>query len=312
MQQRLLRIRDLEYLLAVAEHRSFAKAATALSVTQPTLSNQIRKIEEALDCRAFNRQSREVELTPEGAIIVAHAQSVTAAFYELELAMKGSSGFLGGRLRFGVIPTVSPYLSAPLLSAIRARNETGLVSFQEAVTEELEAQVLRGDLDFAVTATLPKKPDLKARRLGVERLVYLSADPIPEDPFAIEPDGAASAGARPILLMHEGHCFRDAVYASIARVNGALAEAVDYDVSPTSLSTLVSLVRGRVGNSLLPAPFVAAGCEPLEGLATRMLGANPFQRTIHLIFRAGRETNVGLSQIEDLAAAVHREVSEAA
>lgn len=302
--QRLLRFRDLEYFIAVAEHRSFAKAAEALGVAQPTVSNQIRKFEEALDCRAFRRDGRGVGLTPDGERLFERAQIVMAAFHDLERATRGERMFSGGRIRVGAIPTVSPYLAPPLLARVCARNEGGVVTYAEALTETLERRVARGELDFAVTATLPQTEDVVARRIVVERLVYLSADRFDDDPFGPETPDAAR---RPILLMHEGHCFRDAVYASIARVNDALADEIAYDFAPTSLATLVGLVRGGLGDAVAPAPFAAiAG----GGVHAHALDPARFQRTLQLIVRSGREKHADMARVAELLRAAHMEASE--
>ena len=296
--QRLLRIRDIEYFLALAEHQSFARAAEALGVTQPTLSNQIRKIEEALGCRAFRREGRDTVLTPEGEAILEHGQRVLSAFYDLERATRGEAVFSGGPIRFGVIATASPYLGPPLLDEIRARSPGGTVSFVEGLTEELERRVAKGELDFAVTATLPKHRDLSAQRIAAERLVYLSGAPISGDPFASRP---AADGRRPILLMHEGHCFREAVFASISRANAALADAIDYAITPASLATLVSLVRSGFGDAVGPAPYAAG----VADLWKHPLDPSIFQRTLHLITRKGRDKLADLASVATLAADIH-------
>ncbi|MEM9726054.1 MAG: LysR family transcriptional regulator [Pseudomonadota bacterium] len=303
---RLLRIRDLEYLLAVAEHRSFARAAVGLGVSQPTLSNQIRKIEDMVGRRLFQRAGRSVTLTPEAGALVEHAMRVTEAFYDFERASRGAGAFLPGPLRFGVIPTISAYLGAPLLAALREESDGAPVMFQEALTEEVEARVEAAELDFGVTATLPRRTELRARRIATERLAYVSARSVGDDPFSVEP---GQPPRRPILLMHNGHCFREAVFSCITRVNGAAADAADLTASPATLSTLISLAASGLGDAVIPAPFMATLRSQAPTLNISLLDRNPFQRSIHLIYRASREKQSGLTKIERIARETHRRVA---
>ena len=303
--RRLLRFRDIEYFIAVAEQRSFAKAADVLGVTQPTLSNQIRKIEETLECKLFERSSREVTLTPEGQLALEHGRVVMRAFYDLDDAMRGEGAFLGRRLRFGVIPTVSPYLGPGLLEQVRRRNPEGGVSFVEGLTADLERMVAVGELDFAVTATLPADKSLSDVRLGPEQLVYVGRGPVEDDPFA---PGAEQG--RPLILMQEGHCFREAVYAAIARRNALMLERVSYSIAPASLATLASLAVSGAGDAVAPAPFVAAHREWFGGLEVRRLDPDLFQRSLHLVVRSARAKHAETERLAAMASALHAEITK--
>lgn len=299
--RRQLRFRDLEYFVAVAEHRSFGQAAESLCVTQPTLSNQIRRIEEALECKAFERDGRSVRVTPEGERMLEHARRILAGFYDLDRAVRGEEDFVGRKLRLGAISTVAPYLGPPLLARLTAENRDGAVSFVEGLTEDLEKRVASGELDCAITATPPRDASLRARRIGEERLVYVSAAALPADPF--EEEGAEAA--RPIILMQEGHCFRDFVYDAIARLNERRLGALNYAISPSSLSTLACLVRSGAGDALLPEPFLAALPSLVEGLERRALPDRRFRRGVQLIMRASREGHVDMDRLAGLAAQAH-------
>ncbi len=296
--RRLLRFRDLEYFVAIAERESFAQAADALAVSQPTLSNQMRKFEEALGCRVFTRQGRGARLTPEGERALVHARSILQAFADFDRAVRGDEDFVGRRLRFGAIPTVAPYLGPPLLKRLCAENPDGETAFVEGLTEDLEAQVASGALDFAISATAPKDPALRARRVGLERLVYVSARPIPADPFR-------DAAPRPMLLMQEGHCLRDQVFEALTRRNARLVTALNYAISPSSLATLAALIRGGVGDALFPEPFLHAAPSLFEGLAQRRLPAARFERGVQLVARAAREDHRDIRRLSDIVAETH-------
>ncbi|MEO1328817.1 MAG: LysR family transcriptional regulator [Pseudomonadota bacterium] len=296
---RQLRFRDLEYFVAVAEHRSFAKAAEALCVSQPTLSNQIRRIEEALRIRAFRREGRSVRVTPEAARMLDHARAILGAVDEFERTVEGEDDFIGRRLALGAISTVAPYLGPPLLARLRRENAEGEIRFVEGLTEDLERRVASGELDCALTATPPGDPNLRERRIAVEGLVYVTTAPAAEGALASEgPD-------RPILLMQQGHCFRDLAYDVVARLKAARVGTVDHAITPASLSTLVGLVRSGAGDALLPAPFASALPEALSGLAVRPLPGDAFQRTLRLVMRASREHHVDMARLAAIAAELH-------
>lgn len=300
----LLRFRDLEYFVAVAERRSFAKAAEALGVSQPTLSNQMRRIEGSLGCRVFDRAGRAVTLTPEGERILPIAREALRCAYDLDRARRAGDDFVGRTLRFGVIATVATYLGPPLVKRLAAENRTGSVSFVEAVTGVLEARVASGELDFAVTATPPQEATLQARPFAAERIVYLSAVPPVGDPLS-----ERGEARRPILLMQEGHCLRDFAYEALARANAQMVDKVNYAVAPASLSTLCELVRHDLGDALAPAPLVAALPQLTQGLSVTPLEARRFERSLHLIVRAGRADTREMKRLRAIAAETHAALS---
>ncbi|MEM9012533.1 MAG: LysR family transcriptional regulator [Pseudomonadota bacterium] len=303
--RRLLRFRDLEYLLAVADHFSFGKAAEALGVSQPTLSNQIRKVEETLGQRVLRREGRHVSVTPEGREILGCVRDIMRAFAALDHVAGRRQAEARRALRFGAIPTTSPYLGPPMLEALRCEAGRDEVVFVEGLSDTLETMVAQGELDFAITATLPQNPMLASQSVGAERLVYVSAGPIPNDPFD------STGEQTPILLMQEGHCFRDTVYAAIARRNAKAIAALNYRIGPTSLATLVGLVKSGVGDALLPEPFVAAQPAVMEGAVTQLLEPTFFSRNIQMIQHAGRQQDPSLEHALELLCAVHEKAGAA-
>lgn len=296
--RRLLRIRDLEYVVALAETASFVRAAAKLGISQPTLSTQIRRIEDLFGVSLFERRGRSIGLTPEGQQILTHARVVLHAFRELDRASMGAEGLYGRDIRFGVIPTVAPYFAPPLLRRMLALNEGGRIDLIEALTDNLEAAVEASELDFALTANLPKSPSLLAWPLGVEGLCYISRFPLDDDPLHGDTN-------RPILLMQEGHCFRDVVYAALGRLSRSSADALNYRIGPASLMTLTCLVRAGIGDSIVPAPFVKGFPALMQDLHTVDLDTGQFGRTVHMIVRKNRQGHVDLRALRDTLAAVH-------
>ena len=156
-----MNIRDLKYAVAVADNRHFGRAAEACFVGQPTLSAQIRKLEDELGVTLFEHTKRSVRITPVGAEIVAQARTVLAAADLIEETAKASLDPLSGPLRLGMIPTIGPYLTPILLPSLRHGRPKVELGLSEDMTEVLEHQLLDGRIDAAIIAT-----DITDRRLS--------------------------------------------------------------------------------------------------------------------------------------------------
>lgn len=241
-------LRQLSYLVALAETRHFGRAATRVHVTQPALSTQIKELEERLGAQLVDRSERALKLTPVGHEVLASAQRVLAEVERMENAARWQEG-LRGRLKLGVIPTVAPYLLPRALGDIRARDITVDLRLREAQTEVLLEELAEGALDAALIA-LPS---------GVPGLVEL---PVLTDRFLLA-GGAAhvaemrAAGTVPrpseldpsrLLLLDEGHCLAD----QALEVCGARRGATRVDLGASSLATLCGLVAAGFGQTLLP------------------------------------------------------------
>ena len=164
-------LRDLEYLLAVAEHLAFGRAAQACSVSQPTLSAQIRKLEDLLDVEVFERTSRGVLLTSRGAEVVAQARLVVAEARRMfEVAAAGAALMEGG-FRLGIISTLGPYLVPFLLKPLRERFPKLRLLLSEGITRALQRQVEEGELDAILAAGPLPGSDLTELKLFREEFV---------------------------------------------------------------------------------------------------------------------------------------------
>jgi len=279
---KLLRFRDLEYFIAVAEHGSFSRAAEACAISQPTLSAQIRRMEELLGLTLVERRHGAATVTTEGAEVLAAAREIMDAFYRVQRTTAGDGILLGRPLRFGVLPTVAPYFAPRFLTALAAINADANIDFVEDRTDALEFAVNADALDFAVTATLPRLQTLVAVPLAGERLVAVSAQPLPA---SVAIDNLAG----PLLLMQEGHCFREVVSEAIRRANARKGAAVTTRIGPSSFATLLSMVRGGLGETILPEPFVRENAASLAALSTALIEPEGEGRQLQLIVRRGRE-----------------------
>lgn len=276
----LFTLRQLQYLLAVADTLSFRRAAEMCHVSQPSLSAQISELEDRLGVRAFERDRRRVLLTAAGRELVDRARRVVAEADELVAAARRAGDPLAGTLRLGVIPTISPYLLPSVTPRLRTRFPRLTVAWIEEKTDLLLHNLEAGALDAALVA-------LEADLGDVEHEV------IARDPFVLvapkdHPLGRGKAAAVPadlrgaeVLLLDEGHCFRNQALELCGKVRARPA-----DFRATSLTTLVQMVAGGAGLTLLPALAV-----PTEARRAR-LAVRPFAvpapaRTVALVWRKG-------------------------
>lgn len=242
-------LRQIQYLVAVAERRSFQAAARDCHVSQPALSAAVAQAEHALGVRIFDRDRHGVRLTLAGESFVAAGLDVLTRAQQL---VSGATRFgdpLSGRLRVGLIPTVGPYLLPIVAPALRAQfPRLGLV-WSEDKTALLLAQMDRGEIDAAVVALDDEVAKRPHAVLGLDPFVLA----VPRT-HALATESANGAltidrlAGESLLLLDEGHCLRGHVLAVCAQTRTS-----DAGYRGTSLSTLVQMVAGGFGVTLLPA-----------------------------------------------------------
>jgi LysR family hydrogen peroxide-inducible transcriptional activator len=271
----LLTLRDLRYLLALADHQHFGRAAEACGVSQPTLSVQLRKLEEQLGLALFERSRRAVVPTPACARLIGHARAAVAEADALVAAARALGDPLAGRFRLGIIPTLAPYLLplvfAPLRAALPAIEIEPWEDQTAALTERLRAHAL----DAALLATEADHPDLASRALFDEP--FLAALP-PDHALAARAEVGEAELAADILVLADGHCLRDQALAACGR-EGAYGGSL----RAASLPTLLNMVAAGYGTTLVPA--LAAGAAQDLGIVLRPLAARA-GRTVRLVWRA--------------------------
>jgi LysR family hydrogen peroxide-inducible transcriptional activator len=271
-------LRQLQYAVAVADDLSFSRAAERCHVSQPSLSAQLAQLEDALGVRLFERTGKPVILTTAGREIVERARRLVVDADDLGLAARRVSDPLAGTIRLGVIPTISPYLLPSITPALRKGFPRLTVAWLEEKTDALMKSLAEGAVEGAIVA-------LEAEVGDVEREI------IARDPFVLvaPPDHALAKKKAPVssaelkgaelMLLDEGHCFR----SQALEVCGA-ARAHECAFRATSLSTLVQMVAGGAGITLLPALAVAAETAR-AGLRVRPLAATHARRTIAMVWR---------------------------
>ena len=270
-----MNLRDLRYLLAVAEHEHFGRAAQACGISQPTLSVQVRKLEELLGVVLFERTSKTVVPTAACARLIGHARAAVAETEAILTVARTLRDPLAGQFRLGIIPTLAPYLLPLVFAPLRAALPALQVEPWEDQTAALLEKLRAHELDAVLLATEPDGPDLASHSLFAEP--FLAALP-PEHPLAAHETVTEADLARDILVLADGHCLRDQALAACGHSGSALGGAL----RASSLSTLLNMVAAGYGTTLIPG--LAAGAAQDAGIVLRPL-AERAGRTIRIVWR---------------------------
>jgi len=273
-------LRDLKYVVALADHKHFGRAAEASFASQPTLSTQVKKLEEELDVQIFERQPRQILLTAAGEAIVARARLILREVEGIREVARSARDPEAGSIRLGVFPTLGPYLLPHVVPRLHQRFPRLELLLIEEKTEELLAQLERGDLD-AVVLALPAGDDT------------LTTAELFEEPFLLaiprERAGEYTAGVvrvsdlrnQQVLLLEEGHCMR-AQALSLCELSGATERN---GFRATSLETLRQMVAANVGMTLLPQLAVVPPVANNEHLVLLPFADPAPKRSIGLLWR---------------------------
>ncbi|HTI80977.1 MAG TPA: LysR substrate-binding domain-containing protein [Acetobacteraceae bacterium] len=287
-----MNLRDLRYLLAVAEHEHFGRAAEACGVSQPTLSVQIRRLEELLGVALFERTSKTVTPTPACDQLIGHVRAAVAEADAIVAMATSLRDPLAGRIRLGIIPTLAPYLLPLVFAPLREALPALEVEPWEDQTAALLKRLHAHELDAALLATEVIGPDLESRPLFAEP--FLAALP-PEHPLAGRDVVAEADLAQDILVLADGHCLREQALEACGG-NGALNSTL----RATSLATLLNMVAAGYGTTLIPA--LAAGAAQDTGILLRPL-ATRVGRTVRIVWRNRFPRRAALERVGEVIAA---------
>lgn len=288
-------LRQLQYAAAVADERSFRKAAERCAVSQPALSAQLASLEEGLGVRLFERDRRRVLPTAAGVELLGRVRPLLVAADDLAAAAKGHRDPLAGPLSIGVIPTVAPYLLPAIAPAIRKKLPRLDVRWLEEKTPDLLARLAAGTIDAALLALEVDLGPLESLVIAEDPFLLAAA---PTHPLAVGGDAKLSElRGEPVLLLEEGHCLREQALELCTRVR-----AREAGFRSTSLATLVQMVAAGAGVTLLPALAVEAEGRR-AGLRVRRFAAPPPFRTIGLVHRRSAAAAVALREVAKVAKA---------
>ena len=282
-------LRQMRYFEALVAHGHFGRAAEACAISQPALSLQIKELEAALGGTLFERGARRVRLTGLGEDLAPRIHAVLRAAEALEDQARAAEGGGLGRLRLGVIPTIAPYLLPRMLQAL-TRARPGLdVHVRETVTPRLIDDLTDGRLDAAVVALPLSEPHLAETPLFTERLVLVRPAAEAERPV---PDPETLRAMR-LLLLEEGHCFRDQALSFCGLRPASAREGLD----GSTLSTLVQMVGAGLGVTIIPEMAVPVEARSAPVAIARFPAPEPV-RTIGLIWR---RTSPLAAQLDEIA-----------
>ncbi len=241
-------ITQLHYVLAVAEHQNFTRAAEKVFVTQPTLSMQIQKLEEELDILIFDRSKKPIELTETGKKIVQQARNIVNESDRIKDIVDQQKGFIGGLFRLGVIPTVMPTLLPMFLNNFIKKYPKVKLKIEELHTEAMLEKIKEGHLDAGIAATPLEEETIKEQPLFYEPFVaYIPAGHRLHRNEKIQ---ASDLDLDDILLLEDGHCFKDGIL-NICKSN-KLSDDDKFSLESGSFETMIKLANEGLGMTLLP------------------------------------------------------------
>ena len=277
-----MNLRDLNYLVAVADSHHFGRAAERCFVSQPTLSGQIKKLEEELGVTLFERTRRSVETTQLGETIVAQARRVLEQADALRQLAQSHQDPLVGPLRMGAIPTLSPYLMPLILKPLKKKYPQIKLVLTEELTDTLLMRLGKHEIDAALLATPVENPEFESMPLFNEPfwLIHPRRHPLSERKKIIQSD----LDGADLLLLAEGHCLTEQAM-KVCHLHERSIEGDMADLRAASLETLLQMVAAGFGSTLLPALALKTASARDRSLTARQLQLPDTFRTVSMVYR---------------------------
>ena len=293
-----MNIRAIQYLVTLAEVRHFSKAAELCFVSQPTLSTQIRKLEEELGVQLVERSPRQVMLTRVGEEVVQRGRTILSEVEAMKAVARRSRDPHSGLLRLGIFPTLAPYLLPHVIPGIRRRFPKLTLRLFEEKTEQILDMLIQGRLDAGVLALPAGGDQIVSRKLF-------------EEPFVVAmPEGHPLSRRKrlslddlhdqELLLLEDGHCLRHQAL-EVCQLAGA-HEQLDFHA--TSMETLRQMVAANTGVTLLPTLAIKPPVSPTENLVIRPFKGSPPKRTIAMVWRKTTALNDFLEELAEVFAGI--------
>jgi LysR family hydrogen peroxide-inducible transcriptional activator len=272
-------LRQLAYLVELSQRLNFRVAAEAQFVTQSTLSAGLKELETLLGVQLVERDQRHVRLTAVGEEVTARARDLLAAATDLAETARSAARPLSGLLRLGAIPTIAPFLLPSVLPALRRAHKELKLHLREDLTERLLERVRAGSLDVALIALPFDTGDLYVREVFKDEFWFVARKDAP----AAREKAVAIRKIDPgdMLLLEEGHCLRDHAIAACGPRRGTWEPRVE----ATSLTTLIQMIEGGWGVTLLPGITLDAGILKGTRLVARPFAPPAPSRTLALVAR---------------------------
>jgi LysR family transcriptional regulator, hydrogen peroxide-inducible genes activator len=274
-----MNLKDLKYLVALADTGHFGRAAARTFVSQPTLSAQLKKLEEFLGVKLIERQPKNVQLTEVGKQVVARARRMVTEGEEIVALARNNTDPLAGKLKIALIPTIGPYLLPRVMQKIRKTlPKLGLMLYEHQ-TEALLNRLRGGEIDMGIIALPAAQDGLESRELYRE--AFTVALPQSHPLSMKETIKIQDLKGQTLLLLEDGHCLRDQALEVCSRVDVREAE----DFRATSLETLRQMVVAGLGITLLPELAVESPFGSQRGLTVRQFAKPAPTRTVGAVWR---------------------------
>ena len=293
-------LRQLGYLVALAQHLNFTRAAAACFVTQSTLSAGLKELEATLGASLVERDRQSVLMTPLGLEVAERARLLLAAAGDLAALAAASAEPMTGTLRLGAIPTLAPFLLPRILPGLRAKYPQLKLLLREDVSANLLQRLAGGQLDFALLALPYDTGDMLVRPLFDDEFWLVGR----EDDAELKSRRAtvAAPAAEKLVLLEEGHCLREHTLAACPRAESANRSGVE----ATSLLTLVQMVESGIGLALVPEIALNSGLLKGTRLVARPLTPPAPRRTIVLLARRSSARQTELAALGDFIEAARK------
>ena len=292
-----MNLRDLKYVVAVAETHHFGKAAERCFVSQPTLSGQIRKLEDELGVAIFERTNRSVEITPVGESIVNHARDILEQVEVIEQLAQSHQDPLAGPLRIGAIPTLSPYLMPLILLPLKKQHPQMKLVLSEELTDVLLERLRNHEIDAALLATPVDEPDLETVALFDEP--FWIAYPRKHSFYTKEKITRRDVDNENLLLLAEGHCLAKQAM-DVCHIHERESQGEMADLRAASLETLIQLVRAGFGVTLVPALAMQGSWTTGAGVVAQPLDWPDASRRVSLVFRQSYPRRAALTALTSI------------
>ena len=284
-------LRQLRYFDALARHGHFGRAAETCAISQPALSMQIKEMEEALGGMLLERSARQVALTRFGEEIAERVRDILRSVDELGDFARASRDRLAGRLRIGMIPTIAPYLLPKVIENLARMHPEIDIHIRETLTPKLIQELAEGRLDTAIVALPVSESSLTEVALFSENFLLVRSR---KDEGTPVPSSRALCEMR-LLLLEEGHCFRDQALSFCKMQSSPPREMLDAN----SLSTLVQMVSAGIGVTLIPEMAVPVETRSASVSVARFRNPQP-SRTIGMVWRKTNPLARQLLQISEV------------
>jgi len=284
-------LKDLKYLVALADTGHFGKAAARTFVSQPTLSAQLKKLEEYLGVKLIERQPKNVQLTEVGKQVVVRARRMLDEGDSIVALARSNTDPLAGKLKVALIPTIGPYLLPRIMMKIRKSLPHLSLMLYEYQTEPLLKRLRDGEIDVGILALPIAQDGVETQKLYEEAFTVAipNNDPLSEK-SSIK---AQDLKGHTLLLLEDGHCLRDQALEICSRVDVREAE----DFRATSLETLRQMVVAGLGITLLPESAVDAPFGSQRGLTIRHFAKPAPTRTVGAVWRKSSTRTAAISEL---------------